>query len=103
MESIDGTLAAWLEKRRSKHFLDMFIVAFALTLKKFKEYSFIHGDFHIENIGYTFVSKTSVKLVPIDFGRFSNKKALTELDILKFLKTLHPRFFPVDEFNTVYL
>ena len=107
MESLDGVFTSWLAAKRDQTFLRSFIVAFLVLLNNLKKNNLSHFDLHPSNLGYRYLdnNKTRVELVPIDFGLATScpRRADTEIEILKFVKSLHKKYIDLHPDNVSYL
>ena len=93
MDKLDGTVEDWLNRSpvSSKSMGALGRAIFDL-IQRLRMEGFTHGDFHIGNLGYVFTdpSRTRVRIVPIDFGLTSTKRAFTYLEIIQLVRTSHP-------------
>ena len=105
MEKIDGVLTSWLKQKQDKKFMKAFLVAFVVLLNTLRKNKLTHSDLHQSNLGYKYLDskKLRVELVPIDFGLAMSNTANTELEILKFLRTIHFKFINIHPDNHRYL
>jgi len=87
MGRIDGTVSSYLQtKKLSASKISILIDHIFFILSKFRESKVTHGDFHLSNIGFIHsTSDNNSKLVAIDFGKTTRKKAVTSYDIIKML------------------
>jgi tRNA A-37 threonylcarbamoyl transferase component Bud32 len=92
MAEISGTLYSLLTKDPRLN-LKLLQTLFPLLIRMFvrlQDSNLIHGDAHLSNIGYQVNDQGDiVKLLFIDFGRSAEKYALTALDYIGFLLSLH--------------
>ena len=110
MEAVDGVYTPWLAERRDQKILRSFIVAFIVLVNTLKKNNLSHFDLHPSNLGYRYIddNKLKVELVPIDFGLASSQTSQTsqtntELEILKFLKSLSRKYINIHPENIKYL
>ena len=93
MGRIDSTVDYWLEKKRSKKVLDLFVKRLFEILEIMSRNGFTHGDFHTGNIGFVYNRKgVPGKIQVIDHSYTNMKGSLVEIDIVQFMRTLHRRY-----------
>lgn len=95
MDKLDGTVEDWLNRSPvSPRSMGALGRAVFDLIQRLREEGFTHGDFHIGNLGYVFTdsSKTKVRIMPIDFGWTSTKRAFTYLEVIQLVRTSHPMY-----------
>lgn len=105
MEPVDGVLTSWLSEKKDEKFMKSFVIAFVVLLNNLKRSNLTHSDLHPSNLGYRYLdsNKVKVELVPIDFGLARSGTANMELEILKFIRTIHPKYMRIHPENRKYL
>lgn len=89
VDRIDTTLKQWLMKRRSPKMIDLLVRRLFDVLRVMRENGLTHGDFHVSNIGFVFKRDSSPgKIQIIDHGDATTKGALTETDLVQFMRTV---------------
>ena len=95
MDRIDGTLYNWLSQRRSKKALNLLVEKLFAIIAVMRRKGITHGDLHSENIGFIFTRASAPGRIQIIDHRYaSTKGALTELEIVQFMRTLHACYSP---------
>lgn len=104
MGRIDTTLGYWLQKKHSKKILDLFVERLFQILDIMRKKKVTHGDFHAGNIGFVFKREGAPgKIQLLDHGWSSTKRAMTELELVQFMRTLHRRYIGANKDNTSFL
>lgn len=102
MARIDTTLERWLESRRSKAMINLFLDKFFGILEVMRKKGVTHGDMHSGNIGFVYKRQGkpgSIQL--LDHGFSSTKGALTELEIVQFVRSMRRAFMPRGHRQTI--
>ena len=93
MERIDTTVDHWLEQRRSKKVLNLFVERLFDIFKIMSRKGLTHGDFHTGNIGFVYNREGAPgKIQVLDHSYTTTKGSLTEIDLVQFMRTLHRRY-----------
>lgn len=87
MSRIDGTVSSYLQGGTlSISKISSLVDNIFDIIARMKREKITHQDFHLSNIGYVHSSgDSSSKLVVIDFGKTTTKKAFVEYDIIKMI------------------
>lgn len=102
MSRIDTTLEWWLQTKRSKQMINLFLEKLFGILEVMRKERITHGDMHLGNIGFVFKRQhTPGRIQLLDHGFASTKGALTELELVQFIRTLHRRFMPRGHRQTI--
>ena len=90
MDSVDGTVMDWfMSGKKNKGSISRLVSAVIDTVDRLKKAKVVHGDFHLDNMGYVYTdsSKSSIRILPIDFGWSSRGRAFTEFELILILET----------------
>ncbi|CAM9702014.1 unnamed protein product [Ectocarpus sp. 6 AP-2014] len=96
MDRIDTTLTQWLKKKHTKKLLNVLINRIFDILTVMRKKGVTHGDLHSDNIGFVFkrTSEEPGRIQIIDHSYANTNGAMTELEIVQFMRTLHRDFSP---------
>lgn len=96
MDRIDTTLTQWLQKKRTKKVLNTLVDRIFHILAVMRRKGVTHGDLHSDNIGFVYKRTTTEpgRIQFIDHSYATTKGAITELEIVQFMRTLHRDFSP---------
>lgn len=105
MGRIDTTLEYWLEERRSKKMLDLLVERLFKILDIMRKKGVTHGDFHPGNIGFVFKREGAPgKIQLLDHGWSSTRGAMTEIEVVQLMRTLHSYYLrDANKNNTRFL
>lgn len=102
MGRIDTTLERWLESRRSKATINQFVDKFFGILQVMRKKGITHGDMHSGNIGFIFKRQQKPgRIQLLDHGFSSTKGALTDLEIVQFIRSMRRAFTPTGHRQTI--
>jgi len=101
MDLIEGTIYDFLKKKRNTFVLNRIIEWLQIILKKMCKYNLIHGDLHLDNIGYIITDEGKMRPVILDFGWAAPGKCKPMLEILQFIRLLDS--YEIDVYNRYYL
>ena len=95
MGRIDTTLEHWLEEKRPNEMLDLLVERLFQILDVMRKKGVTHGDFHAGNIGFVFKREGAPgKIQLLDHGWSSTKGAMTGIELVQLMRTLHNYYMP---------
>lgn len=105
MSRVDTTLYKWLAERRSKKLLDGLITRIFDILVLMEKHNITHGDFHLDNIGFVYGrGREPGRIKILDYGYASTARAMPEIELVQFVRTLHSRYTPrINRENANYI
>ena len=86
MDRIDGTAENLFNERKwSEEQLQIWVDEIFQIIKKLSDNNLVHGDMHLNNIGFKRQEDGSIKFMLLDFG-FGEETSLPQADVLQVIK-----------------